>query len=116
MRAALGWREGKGEDPSLGPPGARMPARPHPTCLWAMVPLTTAVPPNQAGHQPVPGPCDGATGQCAEWKGLSHSEDQVMLTQETPPRVPTCVLGSGGSFSILLSAQLTSGSFKERYL
>lgn len=87
----------------------------HPPCLWPVVTLTIAVPPDQAGHQPVPGPCDGAAGQCAEWKGLSHSENQVTLTQETPPRAPTCLLGSEGSFPILLSAQLASGTFKERY-
>lgn len=76
----------------------------HPTCLWVVVPLTLAVPPDQAGHQPVSGPRDGAARQCAEWKGLSHSENQVTWTQETPSRVPTCLSGSEGSLPILLSA------------
>lgn len=52
----------------------------------------------QAGQQPVPGPCDGPAGQRAEWEGLSHSEDQVTRTQETPSGVPTCCIGSGAPF------------------
>ena len=62
-------------------------------------PLTTAVPPDQAGHQPVPGPRDGPAGQCAEWERLSHSEDQVTQIQETPHRVLTCLSGSGAIFT-----------------
>lgn len=54
---------------------------PHPTCPWAVGLFIIAVPPDQAGHQPVPGPHDGTAGQCAEWEGLSHSEDQVTPTQ-----------------------------------
>lgn len=50
---------------------------------------------DQAGCQPVPGRHDGAAGQRAEREGLSHSEDQVALTQETSPRVPvSCSLGA----------------------
>lgn len=105
--SCIDGEEGEGKDLSLGIFTAPMPALcqgPHPTCLWVVVPLTMAVPPDQAGHQPVPGPRDGAAGQCAEWEGLSHSEDQVTLTQETLPRVPTCLSGSGAPFlSSLLS-------------
>ena len=54
----------------------------------------------QAGQQPVPGPCDGAVGQCAEWEGLSHSKPQVTQTPVYPP-VTWDVVSS-------LSTQLTS--------
>lgn len=86
------------------------------SCLEAVVQFTIAVPPDQAGHQPVPGPRDGAAGQRAEWAGLSHSEAQVTLTQETSPRVPTCLLGCGDSYAPILLFALASGTFKRRCL
>lgn len=70
----------------------RGPGPRPPPCQWAGGTLTVTAPLGQAGHQPVPGPRDGAAGQRAEWEGLSHSEDQVMQTQGTP-RVPTVLWG-----------------------
>lgn len=100
----------EGEDPSLvselSAPSCCPNANqgPHSTFLcWGLRGgiLTIAVCPDQVGHQPVPGPCDGAAGQRVEWKGLSHSEDQVTLTQEIPPRATPCLSGSEGSFQKL---------------